>query len=173
MYCPLQTYFRNKTSINWRMAAIQRSSERCLQRKFRASDVLLNHQNNCFQLMLAPLNLLHMQNEISEGAQVVRVHVFHNILDLNASDREETPGKYVDLAFSFSFSFSLLLSFSLSWGGTPSLALVFLIFSSLLATRSMIVITDLNAQGGLVVKSGETFTTSVSNPLLHPGVQVK
>jgi len=76
------------------MAAIQRSSERCLQRKFRASDVLLNHQNNCFQLLLAPLKVLHMQSEISEGAQVVRVHVFHNILDLNASDREETPGKY-------------------------------------------------------------------------------
>ena len=95
------------------MAAIQRSSERCLQRKFRASDVLLNHQNNCFQLLLAPLKVLHMQSEISEGAQVVRVHVFHNILDLNASDREETPGKYVDIAVIVLLLLLLLLALAL------------------------------------------------------------
>jgi len=37
----------------------------------------------------------------------------------------------------------------------------------------MIVTTDLNAQVGLVAKSGKTFTTSVANSLVHPGVQVE
>ena len=54
-----------------------------------------------------------MQSEISEGAQVVRVHVFHNILDLNASDREETPGKYVDIAVIVLLLLLLLLALAL------------------------------------------------------------
>ena len=75
------------------------------------------------------------------------------------------PGIYVDIGHVDLLL--LFLFFFLLLEGGARLALVFLIFSSLLATRSMIVITDLNAQGGLVVKSGETFTTSVAKEFVR------